>query len=51
MECIKLHGKTFHKVLAKDEIVKNIELLADKINADYADNPTPPMVIGMLNGA
>lgn len=51
MECIKLNGKTFRKAIAHDEIIEKIELLADRLNADYANCTTPPIIIGMLNGA
>ena len=51
MECIKLHGKTFRKVLAKEQIIEHIDNLAKLINSDYADCNQPPIVIGMLNGA
>ena len=51
MERIKLNDKTFHKVLAKETIVEKIEALADKINSDYAACTTPPIIVGMLNGA
>ena len=51
MERIKLNGKTFRKAIAHDEIIEKIELLADRLNADYANRTTPPILVGMLNGA
>lgn len=47
---VKLHDRTFRVMIPATEIDAAIDKVAEKINADYADRPTP-LFLGVLNGA
>lgn len=47
---IALKDKTFELYLPFGEIIKAVDALAARINADYADRPTP-VFLGVLNGS
>ncbi len=47
---IQVHDKRFKPFILNEEIVSSVKQIADKINHDYADKPTP-LFVGVLNGA
>ncbi len=47
---VKLHDKEFRTLIPEAEIDRAVSELADKLNADYRDRPTP-LILGVLNGA
>jgi hypoxanthine phosphoribosyltransferase len=47
---VKLHDKTFKVMIPAVELDKDIDSVAARINADYADEETP-LFLGVLNGA
>lgn len=47
---IKLHDKTFRVMIPAAEIDRAVEAVAQRINADYKDKPTP-LFLGILNGS
>lgn len=49
MERIKLHDKEFEMFLSEDELDLDIEVVAERLNTDYAE--MQPLFIGVLNGA
>jgi adenylate kinase len=49
MDRIKLHDKEFEIFLTDDELDMDIEVVAERLNADYADKT--PIFIAVLNGA
>ena len=50
MNRVTLKDKTFEKVIPYERISDNIDALAARLNADYADRQTP-LFLGILNGA
>jgi hypoxanthine phosphoribosyltransferase len=48
---VKLHDKTFKVMIPEVELDRDISAVAARINADYADTDTPPLFLGVLNGA
>ena len=51
MEKIKIHDKTFRKLIPYDEITVNIDKVAEKLNRDLKDCPEPPIILSVLNGS
>lgn len=51
MEKIVLNGKTFRPYISNDKIIKAIDEVAEKVNADYCGCKDIPIVICVLNGA
>jgi hypoxanthine phosphoribosyltransferase len=49
MDEIRIHDKTFRKLISGEEIKRRIEEIASQINADLAGSDT--VFIGVLNGA
>lgn len=47
---IKLHDRTFKVMIPAEEIDKAVTAVAERINRDYADKPTP-LFVGVLNGS
>lgn len=47
---IQVHDKRFKPFIPNEEIVASVKRIADKINHDYANKPTP-LFVGVLNGA
>lgn len=50
-ESIKIHDKTFKPFLSHEEILKSIDSVAAKINADFAGGEDVPIILCVLNGA
>ena len=50
-ESIKIHDKTFKPFLSHEEILKSIDSVAAKINADFAGCEDVPIILCVLNGA
>ena len=48
---IKLHDKVFKPLIPVDRIEKAIDDVAAKINADYKDTDTVPVLLCVLNGS
>ena len=48
---IKLHDKVFKPLIPGDEIEKSIDAVAAKMNADYKDTDTVPVLLCVLNGS
>ena len=51
MEKIQLHDKVFRHFISNEELEKAIDQVAARINEDYADSPTPPVFLCVLNCA
>ncbi len=51
MKRVTLQDKTFEINIPHEQIISSIALLANRINEDYADRVTPPLFLGVLNGA
>ena len=51
MEKIQLHDKVFRPFISNEELEMAIDQVAARINEDYADSPTPPVFLCVLNGA
>lgn len=49
-ETIKLHDRTFRIMIPAEKIDEAVSAVARRINADYADLPTP-LFVGVLNGS
>ena len=47
---VKLHDRTFEVMIPAERIEAAVTAVADRINADYCDKPTP-LFLGVLNGA
>lgn len=47
---IQVHDKRFKPFIPNEEIVASVKRIADKINHDYTNKPTP-LFVGVLNGA
>lgn len=47
---IKLHDRTFRVMIPAEQIDRAVEALAQRINDDYRDKPTP-LFVGVLNGS
>jgi len=45
---IQIHDKLFRPFITKEEIVKHIDIIADKLNDQFKDKT--PIIIGVLNG-
>lgn len=50
-EKITLHDKTFVPFIKYEELEKDIDAVADKINNDFKDAKEPPVLLCVLNGA
>jgi hypoxanthine phosphoribosyltransferase len=48
---ITLHDKRFKPFISYEKISEAIDSLADKINADFASDPEPPVLLCVLNGS
>ena len=51
MKKIKLHDKTFKSFIPQDRIEQAIDGVAARINADYKDTDTVPVLLCVLNGS
>ena len=51
MEHVSLNGKTFKTFIGYDTIMKAIDEVAAKINADYRDSKDVPVLLCVLNGS
>lgn len=51
MEKIKVHDKYFKPYIKEQELMKYIDKVAAKVNADYKDNKDIPIFLCVLNGA
>ncbi|MGL5913274.1 MAG: hypoxanthine phosphoribosyltransferase [Bacteroidales bacterium] len=51
MKTIRLHDKSFDLSISGIQIDEAIQVLADKINADYKNINEPPLFLSVLNGA
>lgn len=51
MEKITLNDRTFKVMIPAQEIDQAVEKVAQRLNADYADAPKPPIFVGVLCGA
>lgn len=51
MEKVTLSDKTFKEFIPNKDIEAAIDRIADKINADYKDCKTPPVLLCVLNGS
>ena len=51
MENIILHGKVFKPYISYDRIQKAIDNAAEKLNVDYRNSGTIPVLVCVLNGA
>ncbi len=51
MRKITLFDKTFRTFIPNETIEAAIDEVAKKINTDYADNQTPPVLLCILNGS
>lgn len=51
MEAIKVYDKTFVPYIANDELMKSIDDVAAKLNADHEGTKEVPIVLCVLNGA
>ena len=49
-ETITLHDKKFRIMIPAEKIDVAVSAVAARINADYADKPTP-LFVGVLNGS
>jgi hypoxanthine phosphoribosyltransferase len=48
---VKLHDKSFKVMIPAADLDRDIDSVAARINADYAKTDTPPLFLGVLNGA
>ena len=51
MDCIKVHDKTFVPFIDNAQISKAIDKVAEKINHDYANCDSAPILVCVLNGS
>ncbi len=51
MDRITLHDKTFRRYIDNGRIEEAIDLVAEKLNRDYADVARPVMLLSVMNGA
>lgn len=49
-DIIKLHDKQFRVMIPAEKIDEAVSAVAERINADYGDKPTP-LFVGVLNGS
>ena len=49
-DIIQLHDRKFRVMIPAEEIDRAVTAVADRLNADYADKPTP-LFLGILNGS
>lgn len=50
-ERITLHDKSFKPYMAYEQIIADIDRLAEKINRDFRGCKEPPIIVCVLNGA
>lgn len=50
-DSIKIHGKVFKPFIAHDELIRTIDDVAARINADFRGCEDVPIVLCVLNGA
>ena len=50
MKRVTLQDKTFELFIPYEQIQNSVQQLADRINQDYKDKPTP-LFLGVLNGS
>ena len=48
---VKLHDKTFVPYIKNEELMKAIANVAEQISARHKDDPQPPVLLCVLNGA
>ncbi len=48
---VTLYDKTFEVMILYEELDRHIQKVAERINRDYADCDTPPIMLGVLNGS
>ena len=51
MKRIKLHDKTFVPYISYEDLMSAIDIMADKINADFKDSEEIPVLVCVLNGS
>ncbi len=51
MDSVKVCDKTFVPFIKYEDLMKDIDAVADRINADYADAEDIPIILCVLNGA
>lgn len=49
MKRVKLHDKTFDLSIPESEILRNVKIVADKLNKDYEGKK--PLILSVLNGS
>ena len=49
-DIIQLHDRKFRVMIPAEEIDRAVTAVAERLNADYADKPTP-LFLGILNGS
>ena len=48
---VTLYDKTFELMIPSERITQCVASVAERINQDYADRATPPVILGVLNGS
>jgi len=51
MASIRLFDKTFVPFIPYEELMKDIDAVAAKLNSDYSGNEDIPIILSVLNGA
>ena len=51
MSSVKLHDKTFVPYISNAELMKAVDQVAEKISKAHKDDPQPPVLLCVLNGA
>lgn len=51
MDSVKVFDKTFVPFIKYDDLMKDVDAVAERINADYAGGEDIPIVLCVLNGA
>lgn len=51
MEKVKILDKTFRTYIPYDEIEASIDKLMEKVNSDFSDNDTVPVLLCVMNGS
>lgn len=51
MDSVKVFDKTFVPYIKNDDLMKDIDAVAERINADYCGGEDVPIILCVLNGA
>ena len=51
MSSVKLHDKTFVPYISNAELMKAVDKVAEEISKAHKDDPQPPVLLCVLNGA